>query len=391
MEIEPQSSGRAPRIAGFVAAGLLLTLALVSVLSGHLDSRSASHQLTLPTRLTAAPCEGRPPAINGMTPFDVMPDLVDWKLQLPCEKIAEVGNNYQCTGDYTELLRRKDSPGIKSLPPGNELKTFSLLPKAYAGDFCSGGFYVAEDPEGEAAIAINTPTSGTTTSGSDNPRVELREMAGPSTNGGFKLMHSNGGMNSLEFQQRIMHVPPNYGSTCFAQVFNGGYYKPGSSPNSAKGGGPFIELITKKCEFSWQRYPDGTKCPKGSLNIMVWKDGKYGGKGGVTLAPYELGTKFKFKIDVPGDGTIHFNYMPETGNKVSWTLDCNNLPSGVKPCLSYGNAGEKSNGTATRSYSFTHPPPPPLWQRYTLRPAPTCRRSPTSPLLFIRACIDRRI
>jgi len=273
-------------------------------------------------------CGGRlPAAVSSRVPDNIVPGLdQDWKLQLPCESITTNGGLSECDGDYTELLNQdSNTPGIHSVYM-SDLDTFVLMPERYTSgsdEFCSGGMYVAKDDAGDEMVVLHVPIAGTTTKGSDNPRVELRQMDG-SASAGFKLDNSDG-VRTLTTTMSIEHVPENYKSTSFVQIFNGGYSA--TPPTGFSGGGPFIEIITQKCQYSWQLLPNGERCPKGSIGIGVWKDGKFGGNGGFLFEEYTLGTKFDLEVQIPGDGTITFKYK-HTGaaSWIEFTLDCKFSP-----------------------------------------------------------------
>lgn len=305
-EATPRQSRRVAAVAGIVLA----TVAVV-VLFAHGGSQSVAPAAT---ELASAPCPGRP-APSGKLPEQVIKTLdEEWKLQLPCQTPT-------CSEDYATVLHACGKspgcvrPGIASIFT-SDLKNYQLLPRPYSvegKDYCSGGFYAAKDQDGTDMVVLNDPVSGVTTGGSQNPRVELREMRSKDQPAGFTLTDDSitTNKNTLSFTQRIMKVPPTFQSVTFAQVFNGG------TP-----AGPFIEVMTRLCQYSWQALTDGSKCKKGDLYIMVWIDGKAGGKGGMTLAPYKLGTKFDFHIAVPGDGTIEFTYKSEDGYTADWSTTC---------------------------------------------------------------------
>ena len=312
-------------------------------------------------RSDGLPCAGLP------EPKDVDPDDVvnldeDWKLQLPCLDIATDANGLSyCTDDRTELINGSASPGVWTVfmsednSPGDYsgpyLGDFRLMPREYGPSrMCSGGMYVADDADGDQMVVLYVPIAGTTTPGSKNPRVELRQMqSGTSSNAGFNL--SNPGTNKLTTTQRVVHVPANYKSTSVVQVFNGGYSA--APPAGFSGGGPFIEIITQKCQYSWQKVADsGTRCPAGAIGIGVWKDGKFGGKGGFIFEEYTLGTKFDLEIVIPGDGSVTIKYK-HTGDAdwlTTYTFDCDDgAPDGGNPCLA-GQSGDAAYPTANGVY-----------------------------------------
>jgi hypothetical protein len=207
-----------------------------------------------------------------------------------------------------------------------DLGTFVLMPEQYtsgSSEFCSGGMYVTKDGSRDEVVALHVPVVGTTTTGSDNPRIELRQMDG-TANAGFSLVN-NDGVRTLKTTMSIQHVPKKYRSTSVVQIFNGGYSA--TPPTGFRGAGPFIEIITQRCKYSWQRLPNGKRCPKGSIAIGVWKDGKFGGEGGFLFEEYTLGTKFDLEVQIPGDGKIIFKYK-HTGatSWITFILDCASSP-----------------------------------------------------------------
>jgi len=330
---EDHSRRAVPRVIAGVGGVLLVTLAIVALVNvGHESSSGTPSTSAAATDMSAAPsdfCLGRPDPTSGVVPEDIISDLdTKWKLQLPCQDDT-------CSEDYSMVLNACPSgqdgpdcvtPSIASIS-ASSLATYELIPRAYTvGDtpYCTGGFYASTDADGTPMVVLNNPVSGVTTSGSENPRMELREMTnGGTTNAAFPLTDSKQTEPTvLHTTHRIVHLPPVQQSLCFAQLFIG------EGANS----GPFVEFITKVCTYSWQKYPDGTRCPAGTLAVMVWKDGQAGGKsanpdydgipGGMVLAPFTLGTKFTATISLPGDGNIDFTYQPEGGDAVNWTGDC---------------------------------------------------------------------
>lgn len=238
--------------------------------------------------------------VDGRKPKDLMAQIDQhWKLQLPCEKIQTTGGTSRCTGDYTDLHNYGNSPGIEEVD-ANALTSFELEPTQYNSTFCSGGFYVGQDESGTEMMVVYVPVSGTTTKGSENPRIEFAQMSvtwPPQTGApasaqvaGFSLQNHDG-MRKLTTTQRIIHTPPEYSSTSVVQIFNRGSSTYGSRRRSIQGGGPFIEVITQKCRWSWQTLPDGTRCPRGDVAIGIWKDGKFGGKGGYLFEIYQTGDR----------------------------------------------------------------------------------------------------
>ena len=104
-------------------------------------------------------------------------DLSYWKLQLP----------YSSTGSFTT-------------GSATEVKQPTLATFSY-----DNLFYLTTMTDGTSAIVMRTPVQGVTTSGSDHPRVELREMT--STGKVSAAWGTNDGKtHTMNLSQTVTHL-----------------------------------------------------------------------------------------------------------------------------------------------------------------------------------------
>jgi len=328
-------------------------------------------------------CPGRnlPNFWTQRVPKDVIPQLDEhWRLQLPCETISTYesrkgGASQQistCDGDYQRLWNRGSSPGYHTVQL-HELHDFILMPKQYSigsKKVCSGAMYPAES-NGNQMVVFHVPVAGTTTPGSKNTRIELRQMEFNNFRAmaGFSL--KDGYQRTLRTTMSIVHAPQKYRSTSVVQIFNAGYSEDKDAPSPKyKGGGPFIEVIIQKCKTKRQKLPNGRSCTVGNIGIGVWKDGKFGYQGGFLFEEYTLGTKFELEIDIPGDGKIVFRYRHADQTVDDWitkTMDCDDpgvddRGEAIRECLWYsrgkGNAAyPHSNGLSWKIGNYVQKAP----------------------------------
>ena len=80
--------------------------------------------------------------------------------------------------------------------------------------------YVAKEAD-QNMVVLHVPVAGTTTSGSKNTRIELRQMKDAHAKAGFSLKGDP--RRTLKTRITIQHLPVNWNSTSFVQIFNGGY------------------------------------------------------------------------------------------------------------------------------------------------------------------------
>lgn len=196
-------------------------------------NRSTLATIVVVVLLVAAGCDIRPtpePPPGGSKPADVL-DLADWKLTLPVDAAAEI-----------------QQP---------ELATFSDPAHfAAAGD----------------AVVFTAEVGGDTTSGSEYPRSELREM-----NGSDKASWSSSSNSSrLHVAGAVAHLPAVKAQVVVGQIHNAD--------------DDIVEILA-----------DGTKGRAANPRLMVrWKGTS---QPDPVLASVSLGERFTFDL-VAGDGRI---------------------------------------------------------------------------------------
>lgn len=242
-------------------------------------------------------CPHTPAPTEGKAPLDVITDLDhSWLLQLPCKGIT-------CEREYTTL-----KIGGASQVGEKDLTKFQLTSKTYTDgttQYCSAGFYASQDDGGTPVVVFHVPTSGVSTSGSKNPRVELREMDATGGKGGWSL----GSTKSMSTTQRFVRLPAVHKSVTFTQLFDGTF-------------GAFVEVQTRICSGRETMPDKTTKCNKGGLYAMVWMRDKTTKHIELTcLAPYKEGDKYTLKVDV-SNFAITFNFQPEGGAASTYTAPC---------------------------------------------------------------------
>ncbi|HJR90419.1 MAG TPA: polysaccharide lyase family 7 protein [Aeromicrobium sp.] len=146
----------------------------------------------------------KPPAEVGY-PADVL-DLTNWKLTLPVDGDDD---------DRADEIRQ----------PCLAVACYDPKRKMYANPefkvpFSSVWFHVTDNSDG---VVFRAPVNGATTSGSDNARSELRELAPADEDGDeVEARWSNKGsaVHTMELEQAIMSTPRRYPSVVTAQIHN---------------------------------------------------------------------------------------------------------------------------------------------------------------------------
>jgi len=146
----------------------------------------------------------RPPSEVGY-PADVL-DLTNWKLTLPVdgdgdERADEIRQPCLAVACYDPTRKMYDNPEFK-------------VP------FSSVWFHVTDNRDG---VAFRAPVNGATTSGSENARSELRELAPADEDGDeVEARWSNKGsaVHTMELEQAILGTPRRYPSVVTAQIHN---------------------------------------------------------------------------------------------------------------------------------------------------------------------------
>ncbi len=146
----------------------------------------------------------RPPSEVGY-PADVL-DLRNWKLTLPVDgnddgKADEIRQPCLAVACYDPSRKMYDNPDFR-------------VP------FSSVWFHVADNRKG---VVFRAPVNGATTSGSDNARSELRELAPANEDGDeVEARWSNKGsaVHTMEVEQAILGTPRRYRSVVTAQIHN---------------------------------------------------------------------------------------------------------------------------------------------------------------------------
>lgn len=146
----------------------------------------------------------RPPSEVGY-PADVL-DLRNWKLTLPVDgdgddRADEIRQPCLAVPCYDPTRKMYDNPEFK-------------VP------FSSVWFHVTDN---RAGVVFRAPVNGSTTSGSENARSELRELAPANEDGDeVEARWSNKGsaVHTMEVEQAIMSTPRRYPSVVSAQIHN---------------------------------------------------------------------------------------------------------------------------------------------------------------------------
>lgn len=146
----------------------------------------------------------RPPSEVGY-PADVL-DLMNWKLTLPVDgdgddRADEIRQPCLAVACYDPKRKMYDNPAFK-------------VP------FSSVWFHVTDDRDG---VVFRAPVNGATTSGSENSRSELRELAPADEDGDeVEARWSNKGsaVHTMDLEQAIMSTPRRYRSVVTAQIHN---------------------------------------------------------------------------------------------------------------------------------------------------------------------------
>ena len=137
-------------------------------------------------------------------------DLSLYKLQVP----------YDSSGSFTS----SNSPTTISQ---SKLKTFSYSPY----------FYMRTNEFGVAAMVFRTPVQGLTTSGSEHPRFELREMTSSGANAAWSAV--DGLTHTFEISGNVTHLTSVSQRAVVMQIFdstNGPYMEVYATPASTNGG-----------------------------------------------------------------------------------------------------------------------------------------------------------
>ncbi len=146
----------------------------------------------------------RPPSEVGY-PADVL-ELTNWKLTLPVDgdsddRADEIRQPCLAVACYDPSRKMYDNPDFK-------------VP------FSSVWFHVTDDGDG---VVFRAPVNGATTSGSENARSELRELAPADEDGDeVEARWSNKGnaVHTMEVEQAILATPRRYPSVVTAQIHN---------------------------------------------------------------------------------------------------------------------------------------------------------------------------
>jgi hypothetical protein len=145
----------------------------------------------------------RPPSEVGY-PADIL-DLQNWKLTLPVDgndddRADEIRQPCLAVACYDPDRDVYDNPDFK-------------VP------FSSVWFHVNDQRDG---VVFRSPVNGATTSGSDNSRSELRELAPADGDEEIEARWSNKGsaVHTMEVEQAIMSTPQRYPSVVTAQIHN---------------------------------------------------------------------------------------------------------------------------------------------------------------------------
>ena len=146
----------------------------------------------------------KPPSEVGY-PADVL-DLRNWKLTLPVDgngddRADEIRQPCLAVACYDPSRKMYDNPEFK-------------VP------FSSVWFHVTDNSDG---VIFRAPVNGATTSGSDNARSELRELAPADEDGDeIEARWSNKGpaVHTMELEQAINSTPRRYPSVVVAQIHN---------------------------------------------------------------------------------------------------------------------------------------------------------------------------
>ena len=146
----------------------------------------------------------KPPSEVGY-PADVL-DLTNWKLTLPVDgddndRADEIRQPCLAVPCYDPTRKMYDNPEFK-------------VP------FSSVWFHVTDDRDG---VVFRAPVNGATTSGSENARSELRELAPADEDGDeVEASWSNKGaaVHTMDVEQAVVATPRRYQSVVTAQIHN---------------------------------------------------------------------------------------------------------------------------------------------------------------------------
>ncbi|MEI8206524.1 MAG: polysaccharide lyase family 7 protein, partial [Kiritimatiellales bacterium] len=158
----------------------------VAVGSNNLTARATDKSGAVSTSAVVAVTVWAPPPGDNF-------DLSHWKLQLPI-------SNGLLTGASGKV---------------DEIEAADLV-AGYTSDY----FYTAAN----GAMALYAPNNGACTSGSDNPRSELREQLNPPANNSWSVY----GTHIMTATLKVTQVSPDTGKVCIGQM-KGGYKVDGSS------------------------------------------------------------------------------------------------------------------------------------------------------------------
>lgn len=287
--------------------GIVALCAVIAFMGGAIMSPSTSESRIdawgkTPTDLaqvaTSTLCSGSAPAASRATVCSSgIIDCSTWEVQLPC-------SNTVCNSDYYTITIGGATQALLSSISASSAYAYSLLPAVYTISgtaYCSPGFYASTDASGTPIIAFYDPTVGLTTSGSVNPRVELREMTSTGALASWSLV--DGSTNTLTIVQSIQYVAAVHQSVTIMQIFD--------SANGA-----FIEVQSRLSSA-------------GVLGISIiwfqdWTSSDTETK--VTLVPqYVLGTKYTLKATASSKNnvsSINFSYVDYAEVSYTATVSC---------------------------------------------------------------------
>ena len=220
----------------------------------------------------------KPPSEVGY-PADVL-DLTNWKLTLPVdgdgdERADEIRQPCLAVACYDPSRKMYDNP-------------------VFTEPFSSVWFHVTDDRKG---VVFRAPVDGATTSGSDNSRSELRELAPADEDGEeVEARWSNEGtaVHTMEVEQAIIATPRRYPSVVTAQIHDGD-----------------DDVILVK-------YREG----------RLFADADGGDFDETLDENYRLGTRFKLRIEAT-QGVIRITYNDSTTVEYAKTSDTMYFKAGV--------------------------------------------------------------
>ena len=232
-------------------------------------------------------------------------------MQLPCSTST-------CSDTVATKTATVTNGGAASVP-WSTLPTFSLLPVEYnitntsgSFQFCSAGFYASTDEAGADVVVVYDPTVGYTTSGSDNPRVELRQTTISGKNAGWFLNRTSA--TTLTVTQRIMKLPAVHKSVTVMQIFD-------------TSNGHFVEVQTRVCRGkSYELSAAGAQygCTAGGLYMVIYwvqRANATDTNNYIFLAPYAVGTQYTLSA-AASNAAIVFAYTANGATTVTYTLAC---------------------------------------------------------------------